>query len=166
MRPVLKFFTLIATAMSTAACAIVPKNEVVTETRIHARPEQVWSVLTDGKRYSEWNPFIRDMQGEIEKGNKLKNTMEPSPGNQMIFKPTILEATPNKELRWRGRTGISGVFDGEHYFLLEPDNDGTRFIHGEKFSGFALWFINTDKFKDNFEAMNEALSDRLLFMFE
>lgn len=159
----MKLFTLIVTALSATACAIVPKNEVVTETHIPAKPEQVWNILTDGEHYSEWNPFIIDMQGSIEKGSQLKNTMEPSPGNQRVFKPRILEAKPNEELRWIGRVGLPGVFDGEHYFLLETEADGTRFIHGEKFSGFALWFMDTDKFADNFEAMNAALSERAIF---
>ena len=103
------------------------------------------------------------MQGRIEKGSQLKNMIEPSPREQRIFKPTILEAKPNEELRWIGRVGLPGVFDGEHYFLLETEAGGTRFIHGEKFSGFALWFMDTDKFSENFEAMNAALSERVIF---
>jgi len=163
MTRLLNFFTLILTALSATACAIVPKNEVVTETHIPAKPEQIWSILTDGEHYSEWNPFIINMQGNIKKGNQLKNTMQPSPGEQRTFTPTILEAKPNEELRWIGRVGLPGVFDGEHYFLLKTEAGGTRFIHGEKFSGFALWFMDTDKFATNFEAMNEALSERVIF---
>ena len=166
MTRLLNFFTLIVTALSATACAILPKNEVVTETHIPAKPEQVWSILTDGERYSEWNPFIINMQGSIEKGSQLKNTMKPFTGEQRIFKPTILEAKPNEELRWIGRVGLPGVFDGEHYFLLETEAGGTRFIHGEKFSGFALWFMDTDRFSENFEAMNVALSERVIFNFK
>jgi len=56
---------------------------------------------------------------------------------------------------------MGGIFDGNHYFILEPHAGQTRFTHGENFSGFALWFINTDQYLENFEAMNRALSNRL-----
>lgn len=34
-----------------------------------------------------------------------------------------------------GRTGIEGVFDGEHHFELEPIPEGTRLINRERYSG-------------------------------
>jgi hypothetical protein len=37
----------------------------------------------------------------------------------MTFKPTILTLESNKEFRWKGKLGITGIFDGEHYFILE-----------------------------------------------
>ena len=79
----------------------------------------------------------------------------------MVFTPEVIEAKVNEELRWVGRLAIPGIFDGEHYFILETHEGQTRFIHGEKFSGFALWFINTDQYLENFKAMNIALSNRL-----
>ena len=161
MKSKLKFITLVLTALNTAACAIVPKNEIVTEALLPAKPEQVWQVLTDGAQYSDWNPFIVNVEGRFEKGEKLTNTMKPQPNKQMVFTPEVIKAKVNEELRWFGRVAIPGVFDGEHYFILETHQGQTRFIHGEKFSGFALWFINTDQYLENFKAMNIALSNRL-----
>jgi len=161
----LRLITLARTALNTVACAIVPKNEIVTEALLPAKPEQVWQVLTDGAQYSDWNPFIINVEGRFEKGEKLKNTMKPQPDKQMVFAPEVIEAKVNEELRWVGCTAIPGVFDGEHYFILEPYKGHTRFTHGEKFSGFALWFINTDQFLENFKAMNIALSNRLKKMY-
>lgn len=34
----------------------------------------------------------------------------------MKFKPIILEAEANRELRWRGNLPIPGLFIGEHIF--------------------------------------------------
>ena len=161
MKSKLKFITLVLTALNTAACAIVPKNEIVTEALLPAKPEQVWQVLTDGPQYSDWNPFIVNVEGRFEKGQRLTNTMKPQPNKQMVFTPEVIEAKVNEELRWVGRLAIPGIFDGEHYFILETHEGRTRFIHGEKFSGFALWFINTDQYLENFKAMNIALSNRL-----
>ena len=57
----------------------------------------------------------------------------------MRFAPTILSVRPDRELRWLGRFFVRGLFDGEHYFLLEPLNERrTRFIQGETFSGLLV----------------------------
>lgn len=162
MKSLLKLLALATTAFYTTACAAIPKNEVVTQATFPADPEQVWQVLTDGDSFTDWNPFIVDMQGTIKKGEKLRNVMEPTPGKRAVFKPTILVAKPNQELRWLGRVVMPGIFDGEHYFLLEAYQGSTLLTHGEKFSGIALLFMDTDKFHENFEAMNEALLNRLI----
>ena len=162
MKPISKLITLAIAALNTTACALVPKNEIVTEALLPAKPEQVWQVLTDGAQYADWNPFIVNFEGRFEKGETLTNTMQPQPDKQVVFKPKVLEAKVNEELRWVGRIFIPGIFDGEHYFILEPHETQTRFTHGEKFSGFALWFINTNQYLENFKAMNVALSNRLL----
>ena len=57
----------------------------------------------------------------------------------MRFKPTVLSIRPERELRWLGHLLFSGIFDGEHYFLLEPIGESrTRLRQGEKFSGLQL----------------------------
>lgn len=33
-------------------------------------------------------------------------------------------------------------------------------MHGERFSGVGLWFIDPEQFRANFEAMNAALKKR------
>ena len=37
----------------------------------------------------------------------------------MKFKPIILEAEANRELRWRGSLPIPGLFTGEHIFTIK-----------------------------------------------
>ena len=63
MTSTLKLITLAMVTLNTAACAIIPKNDVVTEALLPAKPKQVWQVLTDGAQYSEWNPFIVNVKG-------------------------------------------------------------------------------------------------------
>jgi hypothetical protein len=55
---------------------------------------------------------------------------------------------------------FGGLFDGEHYFRIEPQNNGqTKFIHGEKFSGslVAISGKMRGKTRDGFSKMNQAL---------
>ena len=81
----------------------------------------------------------------------------------MVFKPKILKYKENSELRWLGKLFIPKIFDGEHYFIVKDNLDGTTtFIHGENFSGvlipfFTKMILDTKK---NFEAMNEELKKR------
>ena len=72
----------------------------------------------------------------------------------------MLVAKPNQELRWLGHVGVPRLFDGEHYFLLQPDGGGTRFTQGEVFRGALLWVFNVNGLLPNFEAMNAALKKR------
>ena len=144
-----------------SACALSPKKQISTEVLLPASPDVVWAVLVDTERYSEWNPFIIESEGDVVEGARITNTMRPDPEREMTFRPKILVAEPNEELRWIGRASIPGIFDGEHYFLLKPQDGQTRMVHGENFSGVALWFMDVAPFEDNFAEMNEALRARL-----
>jgi hypothetical protein len=59
-----------------------------------------------------------------------------------------------------GHLLIPGVFDGEHYFLLEPLGDGkTRLMQGERFSGLLVCLLSgtLSATEAGFKAMNTAL---------
>jgi hypothetical protein len=120
-------------------------------------------VLTDFTAYPDWNPFIRRLQGEAEVGARLEVTVQPPDGRAMTFKPVVLAAEPNRELRWRGRVLMPGLFDGEHSFRLEPVTSGCRFHHGETFSGLLvpLFASTLAATAQGFRAMNEALKRRV-----
>jgi hypothetical protein len=78
----------------------------------------------------------------------------------MRFKPTVLTVRQERELRWLGHLLIPGVFDGEHYFLLEPIGDGkTRLMQGERFSGLLVGPLSgtLSATEAGFKAMNSAL---------
>jgi hypothetical protein len=90
---------------------------ISTETTINASPDTVWGVLTDFARFGEWNPFMDRAEGRAEVGEKLTIHMQPKGGRGMTFKPRVLVAEPSHELRWLGKLGPGGLFDGEHHSL-------------------------------------------------
>lgn len=135
-------------------------RHIETEILINASPEKVWVVLTDFEQYPKWNPFIKSIEGEKAVGRRLKVFIQPPDGGGMTFKPEVLAFEANKEFRWKGKLFLKGIFDGEHYFRLsDAGNGATRFVHGEKFSGFLVPLMGgtLDKTKVGFELMNEAL---------
>jgi hypothetical protein len=68
--------------------------------------------------------------------------MTPRGDKRFMFRPKVLAATPGRELRWLGRVGLPGIFDGEHRFLLRPNpSGGTTLEHAERFSGVLVPFF-------------------------
>ena len=157
----MKTLALILGAAFVGACAFAPEEEIVTSITLPSSAESVYEVLTNGDDYPEWNPFIISFEGKVGVGEKLAITVDPANGDPMSFTPEVLVADAGRELRWLGAAPIPGVFDGEHYFVLSEVPEGTTLTHGERFSGVALWFMDVTEFRNDFEAMNEALARRL-----
>jgi len=153
---------LMVAALILSACTSLPKQNIETVIDIPASRGEVWETLTNVEGHTDWNPFITKMEGEIGEGLRLINTMSPKPGQSMVFKPKVLKVDQNRELRWLGRLLIPGLFDGEHYFLLEESSTGTKLTHGENFSGIGLIFMNVQNFEKNFDQMNRALLQQVV----
>jgi hypothetical protein len=137
-----------------------------TEITIDATPERVWDILTDFAAYPEWNPFVRRIAGEPVAGSRIEVHLQPPGSRGTTMRPTILAVEPRRELRWLGRLGLPGLFDGEHRFRIEADatsRDRVRFVQEERFTGvFApiiMRFIGGST-RQGFEAMNRALKSR------
>lgn len=135
-----------------------------TEILIDAPSDEVWNVLMNHEAYPEWNPFITKISGSTKPGNYLETTLQTDGNDPMDFKPLVLKNQFSQEFRWKGKLGIKGIFDGEHYFILkETTPNQTRFIQGENFtglfSGLLMKMIGEDT-KAGFISMNKALKTR------
>jgi hypothetical protein len=82
----------------------------------------------------------------------------------MTFKPRVLKAEPNRELRWLGRLFVPRLFDGEHMFTIEPmGTDHVRFVQREAFTGLLVPLLMRSldaSTRRGFEEMNNALKAR------
>ena len=128
---------------------------------IDATPAQVWAVLTDLSRYPDWNPFIVSSHGQLAVGATLTNRMHDATGDT-TFTPTVEVVEPGRELRWIGRVGPGGIFDGEHTFTIEQIRPGVvLFTQREDFTGVAVPFYEHWLHADTlpmFRAMDAALA--------
>lgn len=124
----------------------------------------VWNIFTDFNNYKAWNPFIKSVKGTVEEGSQIEVTMMLEGMSDQIFMPQVLDFTPAQSFRWKGKLGINGIFDGEHYFYLETiKGNQTKFIHGENFSGIMSGLIVKmigKKTEAGFHAMNNALKEK------
>ena len=138
-------------------------KSIATEITIQGAPDRVWAVLTDFRKYPDWNPFIREASGDVTIGARLTVRIHPPDGRPMTFRPVVRQAAPGRELRWLGHLGFPGLFDGEHLFRLEPVGTGqTRFMQSEQFRGLLVPLMPQrvfDNTRRGFDEMNRALRD-------
>lgn len=124
----------------------------------------VWKILMDQEAYPQWNPFIKQLQGDLATGNTIEATIQPPGQKAMRFTPQVKMNQPEREFRWLGHLLFPGIFDGEHYFLLENiGGKQTKLTHGEQFSGLLAGILLKmigENTKAGFIAMNEALKAR------
>lgn len=135
------------------------KLSIETQIIINASPSKVWKIFTDFENY-EWNPFIKSLKGSLKEGEIINLEL-----STMKFKSQVLIFKENTELRWLGSLLFKRVFDGEHYFKLSENQDGsTTFIHGENFSGILVRpFKNKllNETRADFIKMNKSLKEKV-----
>ena len=132
------------------------KHQIKTTIDINASPAKVWTIFSDFKNYPKWNPFVASLNGDVKVGEIINIDLIT-----MKFKPVVLKFDQNEELRWKGKLFMKGLFDGEHYFQLTENPDGsTTFTHGEIFSGILVRLLKKKldtETKEGFVKMNIAL---------
>ena len=139
-------------------------KELRNEIEIQASAERYGKYSQILASFPNWNPFIRRANGEPRIGAKLEVFLQPSGAMGMTFRPEVLKAEPNRELRWLGHLLVPGLFDGEHIFIIEPlGANRVRFVQREIFTGllvplFMRW-LHTETLR-GFEEMNHALKKR------
>lgn len=131
---------------------------------IISTPEKIWDVLTNFEEYELWNPFMTKVVGNASLGSKIEVNIKTISGKNRSYYPIITKCETNKELRWKGKSFLPGVFDGERVFVLEKSGDDkVSFSHKEIFSGLAVKLVGNkldENLREGFVRMNEALKVR------
>jgi hypothetical protein len=137
-------------------------KEIYSEIEIDAPASVVWDILTDFDNYAQWNPFIKEISGNLIVGTQIEVFIKPPNSNGMKFRPKLLSYKPEEELRWLGKLWIPKLFDGEHSLAIKKiDENKVIFIQKEKFSGLFVPLVpgilkNTES---GFKMMNQALKN-------
>lgn len=131
---------------------------------IDSTPEKIWDVLTNFEEYELWNPFMTKVVGNAILGSKIEVNIKTISGKNRSYYPIITKCEINKELRWKGKSFLPGVFDGERVFVLEKsDDDKVSFSHKEIFSGLGVKLVGNkldENLREGFVRMNVALKVR------
>jgi hypothetical protein len=133
-------------------------KEIRTEIIINTSKEEVWSILTNFRKYPEWNPFIRSLEGKAVKDTRLVAILQLKDRKPMVFKPVVTVSDEKKKFEWLGTTPLN-VVNGRHYFILEQ----VKFVHGEQFTGILASPFHkklAGPTRAGFVEMNKALKNR------
>jgi hypothetical protein len=130
------------------------------EIQINASDQSVWNVLTKFEDYPKWNPFIKQIKGNLQVGEQISIETDG-----FSFQPTVSTVTENREIRWLGRLwNIPGIFTGEHHLIIQPiSNNQIKFVQYENFSGILVAIADIFQLsifpdtQQNFNDMNQAL---------
>ncbi len=102
------------------------RRTTTVSTTIKADASIVWALLTNASDFSMWNSTIVSIEGEIQKGEKikLKSTLDPN----RTFKLKVKEVMPEQKLVW-------GDALGKRTYTLQKSDGGIVFTMTEKIGG-------------------------------
>jgi hypothetical protein len=138
--------------------------ELRTEVEIDAEPQRVWSVLVDFERYPQWNPFVSSLEGAIALGAPLALVITPADGSERRQRATLSRFEPGRQLGWKTRLWLPGLFDGEHFVQLDETGEGrTRLINAADFRGVLVNYMGRalTETTRGLVGMNQALKRRI-----
>lgn len=135
-----------------------------TEITINASAETVWNILMNFEAYPGWNPFVKQLAGTPQVGNKLDVVIEPPNQKPSRFAPKVMQCNEHQYFSWKGTFIAPWIMTGEHIFEIKPlAHNQVKFLHYENFGG-ALAGLILKKIgkatKAGFEAMNQALKSK------
>ncbi len=134
------------------------------EIELQATAEQVWQVLTDLGKYSEWNPLLYRGTGKVEPGETVEVSAKTA-SKDMKFVCKVTEVEPYKQFAWKFYVIHPVLFRGLHIFQIETiDNHTVKFMDREQFEGLLVPMQAKDLETNGLSAMvemGEALKKRV-----
>lgn len=159
--PIFSSQALLAASMSVSA--LLGSKSVHTEVIILSTPEKVWQVLTDIERYSEWNPAITLVEGELKEGNKVTYRFQETDTKAANISSEVIEISPHRHLNHKG--GIWGIITFDQHYYLEPHELGTKFIIHEDYTGVYVNFWDESHTQKQYQNMADVLQSRVLDLY-
>jgi uncharacterized protein YndB with AHSA1/START domain len=99
---------------------------------LEARPEHVWSVLTDIGAWPSWDSGVTQVDGRLALGEKLSITVEANPGR--AFPVKVVTLSEPERIVFRGGMPL-GLFTGERTYTLQRQGTATHFTMREQYTG-------------------------------
>ena len=131
---------------------------------VAASADRVWSVLADLATWSEWNPSVPSISGDLRQGSTLAVTLAMPGRPSANVKATVTELQPGRRLVWHGNVGGDRIFRGTRTFDLAPQPDGTVLVtHIEDVGGLLFPVFKAvmgSAIQAHHDNLNQALKDR------
>ena len=101
-------------------------KEYETTITVAATPERVWSVLTDGDAYGDWNPEIVSIRGRLAHGERITARVRLGDGAIRNVAQRIVTFDPPHCMEWIGGLPL-GLFVGRRTFTVTSVDRGSEF---------------------------------------
>ena len=127
---------------------VIQTKEII----INAQPEKIWQVLTNIKKWGDWNSRITNLvtQSELKVGSTFTWKTKGSK-----IKSTVHTFKTNQVLGWIGKTfGAKAI----HNWYLEPTSNGIKVRVEESMEGWIIGLIH--------KKMNRILEEDMRFWLE
>ena len=107
---------------------------------IAAPTTAVWAVLTAFDERPEWDPYYREVHGELAVGARLTVRASLNDTSRPVTsRPRIVAVEPGRHLAWTNRFGLPGLLDSRNDFRLGSPAPGvTAMSQTERFSGLLV----------------------------
>jgi hypothetical protein len=108
------------------------------EAALAAPASEVWRWFSNFESFPDWNPFIRKADGSLRVGAKLHIRLRL--GERLLsFRPEVTAVEPAREVRWKTRVLVPGLFDVDRRFVIDPTStQQTTFVQEETNSGLLV----------------------------
>ena len=130
---------------------------------IDASPEVVWDVITDLKRYHEWNPFVVDCKSSLQPGDPIDMQVQlmGRPQRQVEF---ILENVEGKYLAYRMKPLPLGALSSRRSHTVEALPGGRcRYESHFELNGWMMPLVRgllKSRLEKGFTGMSQGIVER------
>lgn len=130
---------------------------------IASPPAEVFAILVDAARWTEWDPNVKTVRAYAGRPLAVGDRFYQDPAGYAC-EARVLDVVSDRLVRWRGEAPEGGGIVGVHSYRLVPlANGGTVVIDREEFSKWYLRLVGwaTDfGIGDQFDATLRALKRR------
>lgn len=114
----------------------ITRTSVRAEVEIDAPIERVWQILTDVRRYGEWNPFTPSVETTLEIGAPVDMRVRLVGESLMSQREYVTRNAPYT-LGWEMKAGLRAILHAERLQTLTALDEGrTRYSTEDRFSGW------------------------------
>ena len=140
-------------------------RELRTEIQILSNPHKVWEILIDLPGWSNWNPIVNKIEGNLEEGAELFITMSDAKGSDgRSYKSIITAIDEKKRFSFIATMMAKSIFSAERVIELKDSQGGTLFIQREIYNGLIVPLFWKKLNKDALpmlNSMNKALKKKV-----
>lgn len=137
-------------------------KEIKGSVMINVPAEKAWTVLAEIVSYSEWNPFMTQLSGELKEGGVLDVVLKLPDRPDIEFKTRVIKLEQGREILTTGAIK-RGWLTSEHSLLIEPIEE-SKCVFSQRivFRGLGAYFAGKaiKEYQKALNRMNEGMKMR------